>query len=185
VAADRHEVDIKLIDINRNLADGLGRVGVEEYFLVPAYLSDFLDWLNHTDFVVDHYHWNEDSVGPDGLLELFEVNDSISLHREVSDIKTLLLQEAATVQDTFVIYLSCYDMLFLRILAVELRDTLYGEIVALCGSACEYDFFGRSANQGGDIFSRLFTGLLRVPPVGMSTRMRIAKAVCQVWQHSI
>jgi hypothetical protein len=46
---------------------------------------------------VDHYHWNEDSVGPDGLLELFEVNDSISLHREVSDIKTLLLEEAATV----------------------------------------------------------------------------------------
>ena len=56
MAADRHEVDIKLIDINRNLADGLGRVGVEEYFLVPAYLSDFLDGLNHTDFVVDHYH---------------------------------------------------------------------------------------------------------------------------------
>ena len=56
MAADRHEVDIKLIDINRNLSDGLGRVGVEEYFLVPAYLSDFFDWLNHTDFVVDHYH---------------------------------------------------------------------------------------------------------------------------------
>ena len=97
----------------------------------------------------------------------------------------MLLQEAATVQDTFVIYLSCNDMLFLRILAVELRDALYGEIVALRGSACEYNFFGRSANQGGDIFSRLFTGLLCVPPVCMSTGMRIAEAISQVWQHSI
>jgi hypothetical protein len=76
-------------------------------------------------------------------------------------------------------------MLFLRILAVELRDALYGEIVAFCGSACEYDFFGRSANQGGDIFSRLFTGFFRVPTVRMSTGMRIAKAVSEVWQHSI
>jgi len=72
-------------------------------------------------------------------------------------------------------------MLFLRILAVELRDSLYGEIVALSGSTCEYNFFGRSANQGSDIFSRLFTGFFRVPTVGMSTGMRIAKAVSQVW----
>ena len=56
MAADRHEVDIKLIDIDWNLADGLSRVGVEENFLVSAYLSNFLDGLNHTDFVVDHYH---------------------------------------------------------------------------------------------------------------------------------
>jgi hypothetical protein len=56
VAADRHEVDIKFIDVNGYLADGLGRVGVEKYFLVPADLPNFFDGLNHTDFVVDHYH---------------------------------------------------------------------------------------------------------------------------------
>jgi hypothetical protein len=55
VAADGHEVNIKLFDISGNLADGLGRVGVEEYFLVSSDLSYFLDWMNHTDFVVDHY----------------------------------------------------------------------------------------------------------------------------------
>ena len=56
MAADRHEVDIKLIDIDGYLADGLGSVGVEKYFIGPADLPDFFDWLNHTDFVVDHDH---------------------------------------------------------------------------------------------------------------------------------
>ena len=185
MAADRHEVNIKFINVNGYLSDGLGRVSVEKYFLIPADLPNFLDGLNHTDFIVDHYNWNEDSIGPKGLLELFKVNDSISLHRKICDIKTLLLQVAATVQDTFVIYLCCYNMFFLRILAVELSDTLNGQIVALCCSTCEDNFFGRSANQGSYIFSRLFTGIFCVPPVGMWAGMRITKAVCQVWQHRI
>ena len=56
VAADRHEVDIEFIDIDGYLADRLGSVGMEEYFIVPADLPDFLDRLDHTYFVVDHYH---------------------------------------------------------------------------------------------------------------------------------
>ena len=56
MAADRHEVDIEIINIDGYLADRLGSVGVEKYFLVPADLTDFLDWLNYTDFVVYHDH---------------------------------------------------------------------------------------------------------------------------------
>lgn len=48
VPTDGHQVDIVLIDIDWDLADGLSCVCVEEDLALPAHLADLLCGLNDT-----------------------------------------------------------------------------------------------------------------------------------------
>ncbi len=46
VSGDRHYVDVLLVHVDRNLADGLNRVGVEDYPALATQLANFCDGLN-------------------------------------------------------------------------------------------------------------------------------------------
>ena len=147
VTTDGHQVDIHLINIERYLADRLGRIRVKEDLVLSAELSDFFDWLYYTDFVVNHYHRDHYCVRSNSLPQILHIEDPVCSNIQVCDLKTLILKMSATIKDAFMLNLSCNDMLLLSILSVKLRDTLQGEVVALCCSTREDDFFRRSSNQ--------------------------------------
>ena len=46
------QVDVLLVHVDRNFADRLGRVGVEDHAALVTELADFGDRLQHADFVV-------------------------------------------------------------------------------------------------------------------------------------
>lgn len=48
MAADGHEVDVEVVDVDGDFADRLRSVRVEEDLLGPAQLADLLQWLYDT-----------------------------------------------------------------------------------------------------------------------------------------
>jgi hypothetical protein len=114
---------------------------MEENFLFPAYFSDIFNRLNNTDLIVEHNNRNQCGFGSDSIFEFLQINDSVSLHWQVSHIKSLLFQEAATIQYTFMIDLSSDDVVFLCILFVELSHTLDGEVITFSSATSENNLF--------------------------------------------
>ena len=51
--ADRHQVDVHVINIDWDFANALRPVGVQQNFLFSADLTDLFDGLNDTDLVVN------------------------------------------------------------------------------------------------------------------------------------
>ena len=104
VAGYAHEVDIPLVDIDRDLSGGLCRICVE---INPTVLADdfayFFHGLNDAGLVIDSHNGDEGRVRPNSLLEFFKTNDTILLDGEISDVEALLLQLAAGIEDTFVL----------------------------------------------------------------------------------
>src|SRR6185369_9429680 len=70
VAGDRHHVDVHRIDIERDLADSLGRIGVEIDLGRAADLADLRQRLDHADLVIYRHHRDNAGVRPDRGLEL-------------------------------------------------------------------------------------------------------------------
>ena len=92
--------------------------------MISAYASDFLNLLDDTYFIVHHNYRSHDSVRSDCLSECLQVNDSVSTDIQISDIKAFIFQMTATVQNAFMLDLGCDDVFLLRILSIELGDTL-------------------------------------------------------------
>jgi hypothetical protein len=90
VATDGQQVNIVLIHIDGNLANSLSSICVEEHLIISADLPNFLNWLNHTNLVVYMDDRSEECIGSDGTSEFIKINQTISLHWQVSDIKALI-----------------------------------------------------------------------------------------------
>ena len=83
--------------------------------------------LNHSDFIIDKHHANKNCVWPNRSFQPFYVQQAISLHVQVSRLKTLTLQFAESVQHRFVLGFNRDDVLALGF--VKLGSTLNGQIV--------------------------------------------------------
>mmetsp|Transcript_21158 Transcript_21158/g.58713 ORF Transcript_21158/g.58713 Transcript_21158/m.58713 type:complete len:243 (+) Transcript_21158:363-1091(+) len=68
VPADRHGIDVHLVDVHRHLTHGLRRVCVEEDFFGAAQVSDLLQRLQNTDLVIDRHDGDQSSLGAHGCL---------------------------------------------------------------------------------------------------------------------
>eukprot|EP00191_Tetraselmis_sp_GSL018_P001362 CAMPEP_0177596546 /NCGR_PEP_ID=MMETSP0419_2-20121207/11152_1 /TAXON_ID=582737 /ORGANISM="Tetraselmis sp., Strain GSL018" /LENGTH=381 /DNA_ID=CAMNT_0019088489 /DNA_START=305 /DNA_END=1451 /DNA_ORIENTATION=- len=140
VAADGHGVDLHRVDVERDLTNSLSGVGVEEDLLGAAEVADLLERLYDADLVVDGHDGDKGRVGPDGLLELLDVDATVRLDGQVGDLPAALLEVAARVEDALVVSL-CGDYVVL-LLPIEARNPLHGEVVGLRCSAGEDDSLG-------------------------------------------
>jgi hypothetical protein len=102
VAGDGEEVDVHGVDVDGDLADGLGGIGVEEDLALAAHAADLGEGLNDADLVVDGHDGDEDGLGAHGGLEIVEGDEAIALDGEVGDVEALLLHGAGRVEDAFV-----------------------------------------------------------------------------------
>ena len=82
VRRDRHDVDVHLVHVNRNLADCLGRVRVENHAALVAELADLGDGLHHADFVVRRHDRDQDGLVVHGALQFFQIDQAVFLHRQ-------------------------------------------------------------------------------------------------------
>ena len=99
VAAERHQVDVVLDHVDRNLADGLRRVGVQQHALRLRDLADLGDRLQHADFVVGVHDADQDRLVGDGRLQLVEIDQAVGLHRQIGHAHAVLFEPLAGVED--------------------------------------------------------------------------------------
>ena len=83
---------------DRDLADGLGGVGVEDDPLLLGELADGRDVLDRADLVVGEHDRDEDGLVGDGRADLVDVDQPVRLHRHVGHLEALPLQALAHVQ---------------------------------------------------------------------------------------
>jgi hypothetical protein len=94
VAADAHEVDVHLIDVDVDLAGGLCGICVQEDLVFAAELADLLNILPDADLIVDQddTHAEDFLLGlQDGLPEQLHVQDAVLVHGQVGDLEALKL----------------------------------------------------------------------------------------------
>lgn len=182
---DGHQVNVHGVNVQGDLANSLGGVGVEEDLLGAAKLANLLEGLDDTNLVVDSHDTDDGSVGTDGSLQLRHVDQAGALHGEIGHFKTLVLKMPAAVEDTLVFCLAGDDVLLLAGPAKEPGNTLDAHVVGFGGAAGENDFLGVSANQISNVFPRLLNGLVCFPAVGMCPRVGVAIDVGEEGHHGI
>ena len=181
MTGDAHHVDVHRLDIERDLTGSLRRVGMEEHLLLAADLADLGQWLDDADLVVHRHDRHHHRLVGDGVAQRLEVDQAVLLHRQVRDLEARLLEMAAGVEHALVLGHRGDDVV-LAVL-VELGDAANGEIIRLGGARGEDHFLLISADQLGDLRTRLLDTFLGFPAIRMAARMRIAELVSEIRHH--
>lgn len=103
VSTDTKQVNVHLGDIDGDLADSLGSVGMEKDLLGAAELANLLQGLDHTNLVVDSHDGDQGGVGANGSLEVIHGDQSVLSHRQVGNLETFVGQNTARVQNALVL----------------------------------------------------------------------------------
>ncbi len=173
VAGDRQQVDVHRIDVERDLADRLRRVGVEVDLALAADLADLGQRLDHADLVVHRHHRHDAGVRADRGLQLLEVDEAVLLDRQIGDLEAFQLQVAAGIQHALMLGHHGDDVVLLAL--VEMRDALEREVVRFGRAGGEDDLLLVRADDRRDLSARLLHRLLRLP----SRRRGCANAGCR------
>ena len=79
VSAETDQITAQLLCPQRQVAVGLGRIGMHGDALTGADGAQLLDRLDHPDLIVGHHHAHQLGVGLDGLLQLLHLDQTIAL----------------------------------------------------------------------------------------------------------
>ena len=183
VRAERQQIDLQVVDVDRDLADRLHGVGVEQDPLLLRDRADLGDRLQHADLVVGGHDRDEDRLVGDGGAQLVETDAAVLLHRQIGDARALLLELLARVDDRLVLDHARDDVIAL--LAVHLRDALDRQVVRFGRAAREDDFLRAGANQIGHLLAGSLHRLLGFPAERVVAAGGVAEVLCEVRRHRL
>ena len=186
VAGDAHQVDIHRPDVDRDLADRLGGVDVQQRPGGVDQLRRRRDRLDRADLVVDR-HQRDDRRRPfERGLERLQVGAAVRSNRQDRDLEAFVLKGSRGFEHAFVLGREGKDTgdAVAEALA-EARRAHDGEIVGLRGAGGEDEFAGLGANQVCDLRARSFDRRLRLLAEAVLDRMRIAENLLQERQHGV
>src|SRR5258705_9350770 len=181
VRGHRQKVNFQLLQIHRDLSCGLYRVAVEDDALQAADLADLGDRLDHADLVVDHHHRDEDGIGTQRRLELFQIEQAVLPRIEEGRFETLALELAHGIEHRLVLGLHRDDVLALAL--VEIRRALDGEVVAFRRARSPDDLLRVGVQERRDVRARLLHRLLRVPAECVRAARRVAELLGEEGDH--
>ena len=188
VSGEGQQVDGAAGDVDGEFAHGLGRVGVKEDAVFAAERADFADGLQGANFIVGRHDGDEERPGVfDGAAEIVEADAAFGIDREDGDAAALLRQPCTGIEDGFVLGGLGDDVDGTPRIgsASGFNSALDGEVVALGGAGGEDDFFGRSAEEAGDLSASGFDGLFGGPAKGVAAAGGVAVDVGQERQHGL
>ncbi len=164
--ADGKQIDMHLLDIERDVAEGLHCVGVEDHAVALADRADGLQRLDRADFVVRRHDGDEHGIRANCGLDRFRRNDAIRIDRQNGHLKALAFERLGAVQDG--VMLNRRDNQVTPLFLVGAHRALERPVVALRAAAGEENLRARRTDHVGDLLARLLHR--RVAGVG--------KAVC-------
>src|SRR3989344_4143313 len=183
VRGQAHQVDGQLVQVDVDLAGGLGRVHVEDDALFTTQRADGRDVLNDADLVVHVHDRDQDGVGADGGLEHVQVQQAVVLDVEGGGFEALALEFAHRVEHGLVLGLDRDDVLAARL--VEMGGALQSQVVRFGGARGPDDFARVGADQLGHLGAGALDGFFRFPAVGVGARCRVAEVLAQPGDHGV
>src|SRR5476651_1756688 len=67
----------------------------------PMFFNNFTnqtDRLNDSGFIIDIHDYNQDRIGPDGRFQSFQIDQPISLNRQITHFSTQFFQMITSIQ---------------------------------------------------------------------------------------
>ena len=112
-----------------------------------------------------------------------KVDQAVWHDGQIGDFKSLFLQMAAGIQNTFVFGDAGHNMIFFAL--VKSGHALNGQVVGFGGARGENDVLGFGADEGGDLLSGDQGCLFGLPPIFMIAGMGIAKFFGKPRDHGL
>ena len=166
VAGDGHRGEAGGVEVDRDLTEGLHRVGMQRDAELLCHVGEFADRQDRADLVVGPHHGGQgDVVGVagDGLTQSVRVDPAVRVDREVLDGGALVFAEPVDgVEDGVVFDGAGEDAGAGRVgVAAGPVQALHGEVVGLGAAGGEDDLAGAGAEGLGEGFTGLLDGAPR------------------------
>jgi hypothetical protein len=179
VAGDREQVDVELSNADRDLAERLRGVGVNERARSVRESGELFDRLQHTGLVVRVHDRDERRVPVDGFTGGVHACATISVDADASDAAFVLLEPRARARSRRMLDDRRDDV---ALPLERLRHTTDGEVVRLRAARREHDLVGVAAEERRDLLPRLGDRRAGARAVHMPAR-GVAEVLAQVRQH--
>ena len=144
------------------MADRLHRVGVEQHARFPAEGADLGHRLHGADLVVGEHYADQRGVGPQGGLHVLRADNSVFVHRQQGDLKSLLFQMLQRVEDGVVLEGGGDQVLF-SLPGRRLGRHFQRPVVGFAAAGGEEDLLRAAAeafrHRGAGVVHRLAGGL--------------------------
>ena len=92
VPRNRERIAADPFHVNRNLARGLHRVGVEIDIRLCSNLSNLLDRLHNSGFVVGHHDRNQLGLRPQSTPHIIGIDQPAGIHRQIRHLAAHILK---------------------------------------------------------------------------------------------
>jgi hypothetical protein len=178
------QIDSHRLDVDRNLAGGLGGIGVEDDAPGLGELADLGDGLDGADLVIGEHHRDQDGLRRDGLFELGRVDEPIRPYRDVGDLEALPLEPLADIHARPLLDRRGDDVVAL--LSVHLGHALERQVDGLRAPGGEDDLLGiPGADQLGDLVAGTVHRPFRFPAEGVIAARGVPEFLREVRNHRV
>src|ERR1043166_8665428 len=149
VTGDRQEIDAEIVDLGRNLPDGLRGIGMKEDATVVSDARARRDRLNGPDLVVGVHDADENGARRDRLAQIVGGDLSGVVDREIGHSRAEARKKTARRHDRRMFDRRRDDVITL--VAEGEKNAFEPEIVGLASTARENDFVAVGSQEGGHL----------------------------------
>ena len=178
---DREQVGTELLDVDRDLADRLRRIDMDQGTAAPRCRGGFGDRLDGADFILCMNDRDQCGLVVDRGGDMLGIDQAIRLRRHPRDFVPLAFQKR-TAYFGRRMFDRAGDDVAARI--VDPHHAANGNIARFGAAAGKDDFIGRGADQSRDFGARGFNGIVGAAAKAVRRR-RIAELAAQIRQHGV
>ena len=161
MSAGAEHIDIELIYIDRDLAECLNSICMEQDSMLMCDLSDLFQRLKSTNLIVCSHNRDQDGLRCDGFLKFIQVNETVLIHIQICDLRTALFFKVfAGMKDCMMLDLCCDDMV--TFILVCLKSCFQSPVVRLGTARCEIDLLFLGSDHVCDLLSSFCDGSFTV-----------------------
>ncbi len=183
VRAERHQIDVVVEHVHRNLARRLCAVGMQQHAALSRDPADLANRLQHPDFVVGVHDADQHCLVGDGGAQLIQIHQAVLLHRQIRHARAMFFQTLAGIENRLVFGRGGDDVVAL--FRIHLSDTLERQIIRFRRATRENNFLRGRADQARHLLARLLRRFFRLPAEAVIAARRVAEDVRQVRPHRL
>ena len=144
--------------------------------------SDFLQWLNRTDFIVCCHNRNQNRIRTDSCLQLVQLYFTIFIYIDIGNFISLFLQPLRSMQNRMMLNGSRDNMLSL--IGICFCSCLQCPVIRFTSATGEINFFCFSTDHIGNRLTGMIHTALCFSCKTVNCR-RITIVFCEIWYHCV
>ena len=118
MTAGAEHIDVHLIHVDGNLCISLYRIGMEQDAVLLCDLTDLGNRFDRTDLVICKHDTDQDRIRADRRLQLIQADQTVSVHIQICDLKSSLLQILTGMENRMMFDLRGNDMFSLGFISL-------------------------------------------------------------------